>query len=88
MGKAHVVTASSGLADYVTHNENALTVPPGDAAAMQKAITSLLSKPELAERLGNAAKIFAKKNCSEEVTSVFFAEFLERVFPEGPSSPD
>jgi glycosyltransferase involved in cell wall biosynthesis len=84
LGKAHVVTASNGVADYITHNETALTVPTGDAAAMQAAIESLLSNPGLANRLGAAAKTFAEANCSESVTADFFVRFLDRTFPDGP----
>lgn len=88
LGKAHVVTASSGLADYVTNAENALTVPTGNAAAMQAAIESLLINPGLADRLGAAAKAFADTNCSESVTADFFVRFLDRTFPDGAASRD
>lgn len=79
LGKAHVVTDSSGLTDYVTNGETALMVPAGDAAAMQMAIESLLSNPGLANRLGSAAKDFAEENCSDEAALNFFANFLDRL---------
>jgi glycosyltransferase involved in cell wall biosynthesis len=81
LGKAHVVTASSGLADYLVNGKNALTVPPGDETAMRAAIESLLSNPGLASRLGAAAKMFAEVNCNEGVTADFFVRFLGRTFP-------
>ena len=88
LGKAHVVTDSNGVADYVTHNETALLVPTGDAVAMQTAIELLLNNPGLANRLGTAAKTFAEVNCSEGVTADFFARFLDRMFPDGAPGPN
>ena len=41
LGKAMVVTSSSGVADYVTDDENAVTVPPNDVDAMASAIQRL-----------------------------------------------
>ncbi|HUQ38275.1 MAG TPA: glycosyltransferase [Aestuariivirga sp.] len=80
LGKAHVVTESSGLAEYVIHNQTAFTVPKGDVVAMQKAINLLLSDIDLAARLGDAAKLFAKNKCSEQTTLDFFSGFLDRFF--------
>ncbi|MBZ0262568.1 MAG: glycosyltransferase family 4 protein [Hyphomicrobiales bacterium] len=82
LGKAHVVTNSSGLTDYVTNGETALMVPAGDATAMRTAIESLLSNPGLANRLGSAAKAFAEVNCGEEAILNYFANFLDRLPPK------
>ena len=79
LGKAHVVTSSSGLADYVTHNETALTVPVGDSRAMQEAIELLLSNSELADKIGEAAKLTAMKHYREQVTVNYLHGILDQL---------
>lgn len=80
LGKAHVVTDSSGIADYVTHNKSAILVPVGDASAMQAAIEKLQSDAKFARKLGVAAKKFVEVNCSEKATTDFFVRFLDKTF--------
>jgi glycosyltransferase involved in cell wall biosynthesis len=56
MGKAVVVSRTSGQTDVVEHNVNGLYVPTGDSAAFRTAIAHLLDHPDEAERLGKAAR--------------------------------
>ena len=72
LGKAQVVTDSSGVSDYVAHEKTALLVPPGDPVAFRRAIERLRDDAELAPRLGAAAQIFAQTHCSEQVTIDYF----------------
>ena len=65
-GKAVVVTASPGIAEYVTHGVNALVVPCHDAAALQGAMRCLLDDAGLRRRLGAAARAFAVRCLSLE----------------------
>jgi len=51
-----VVTASGGPSDLVRHGETGLMVPPGDASALSAAITAIRGDPDLAQRLGAAAR--------------------------------
>ncbi|UCH33715.1 MAG: glycosyltransferase [Armatimonadota bacterium] len=51
-----VVTDSGGPSDLVEHGETGLVVPPGDASALSAAIATVLREPELARRLGAAAR--------------------------------
>jgi glycosyltransferase involved in cell wall biosynthesis len=56
MGKAVVVSKTSGQQDVIEHGVNGLYVPPGDAAALRRAITDLLDHPDKAARLGSNAR--------------------------------
>jgi len=56
MGKAVIVSRTTGQTDVVEHNVNGLYVPTGDAAAFRAAIVHLLDHPDEAERLGKAAR--------------------------------
>lgn len=67
IGKAQVITDSAGIRDYVENEKTALLVPPGDSAALAGAIERLLDEPELRERLGRAARLFASEHCNETV---------------------
>jgi glycosyltransferase involved in cell wall biosynthesis len=49
-----VASAVGGIPDQVRHGEDGLLVPPGDPAALGKAILELLEDPGLARRMGTA----------------------------------
>jgi glycosyltransferase involved in cell wall biosynthesis len=55
MGKAVIVTQTTGQRDVVEHGVNGLYVPPGDVQALRKAIVQLRECPELAAELGSNA---------------------------------
>jgi glycosyltransferase involved in cell wall biosynthesis len=56
MGKPVVATERRILRDYVDDGVEALLVPPEDPAALREAIERVLGDPELASRLGSAAR--------------------------------
>ena len=56
MGKAVVVTATEGQRDVVTDGVTGVTVPPGDAAALRRAVMRLLGDPAERRRLGENAR--------------------------------
>jgi glycosyltransferase involved in cell wall biosynthesis len=64
MGKPLIVSDSPGISDYVVHDETALVVPCGDAAALKAAIERLLREPQTRMRLGTAARNFVEQHCS------------------------
>ena len=74
--KATVASASSGISDYIVDGGNGLTVPPGDAGSMARAIESLWSDPALSSRLGQAALEFAQRYCGEDAAVSYFARYL------------
>ncbi len=55
-GAAVVATRVGGTPEALVDGENGLLVPPDDVAALANAITTLLEAPELARRLGLAAR--------------------------------
>lgn len=71
LGKAQVVTASRGVADYIDDRDTALTVPPCDATAMARAIAELLDDRVLRDDLAARARAFADIHCSEQATIDF-----------------
>jgi glycosyltransferase involved in cell wall biosynthesis len=54
--KPCVATDVSGSRDIIEHEKNGLLVPPGDSQAMAQAFQTLISSPDLRQRLGNAAR--------------------------------
>lgn len=65
LGTPVVVTASTGIEDYVTDDETGLVTQTGSADAMGSAIDRLWSDPALATRLGAAGQAFANAHCTE-----------------------
>lgn len=60
-GLAIVATAVGGVPEVVRTGEQALLVPPGDAAALSAALGRLLTDPALCARLGGAARERARE---------------------------
>jgi glycosyltransferase involved in cell wall biosynthesis len=57
-GRPVVATAVGGNTEVVTDGETGLLVPPGNPAAIARAVDGLLGDPERASRLGAAARQF------------------------------
>lgn len=55
VGKAVVATASGGIPDMIVDGEDGILVPPGDVAALSRAIERLYDDPALRLALGNRA---------------------------------
>ena len=55
-GRAAVVSERRALADYIVPGREALTVPPGDVAALAAALRRLLDDRQLARRIGQAGR--------------------------------
>jgi len=55
-GKPVVASAVSGLRNVVRPGRNGLLVPPGDPDALSRAVVDLLTDPNRARRLGEAAR--------------------------------
>jgi glycosyltransferase involved in cell wall biosynthesis len=56
MGLPVVATEVGGTADIIEHEVTGLLVPAGDSAAIAKAVIRLVETPEMANRLGTAAR--------------------------------
>jgi glycosyltransferase involved in cell wall biosynthesis len=56
MAKAVVVSDTEGLRGIVQHEKTGLVVPPGDPAALRRAVRELLADDVAREALGQAAR--------------------------------
>jgi glycosyltransferase involved in cell wall biosynthesis len=56
MGRAVIVTRTTGQVDILREGEHGLMVPPGDPRALREAMQHLLDHPEEAERMGRAGR--------------------------------
>ena len=61
-----VATAVGGIPEVITDGREGLLVPPGDAAALARAIQRLLTSSEMRLRLGDAARDRVSKEFSLE----------------------
>jgi glycosyltransferase involved in cell wall biosynthesis len=56
VGRPVVATRVGGMAEMIEHERTGLLVPSGDSRALAHAIDRMLTDPELAARLGEAAR--------------------------------
>lgn len=56
MRKPVVATRTASTIDYIVDGDNGLLVPPNDVPALQNALESLMTRPDLCDRLGAAAQ--------------------------------
>jgi glycosyltransferase involved in cell wall biosynthesis len=66
MGKAVIVTRTSGQTDVVIEGETGLTVAPGDVIGWRNAIRQLREDGELRDRLGRNARQWVRENATLE----------------------
>ncbi len=74
LGKPVIISDPEGAADYLVNGETGLTVPPGDASALQQAIEMLLRNPVEVSRIGAKAQKasvgFTTQNTAARVCAV------------------
>jgi glycosyltransferase involved in cell wall biosynthesis len=78
IGRPVIGTVPSGQTEMISHDENGLLVPSGDALALEKAMRRLIDDPDLRERLGRAAPTAAAR-FTEDVQLPRFSRLLEDV---------
>ncbi|MGC4042954.1 MAG: glycosyltransferase family 4 protein [Armatimonas sp.] len=64
MGRPVIATRTSGLSDVLWHEENCLTVAPGNVKGWQEAIQRLHADPVLAIRLGIRGRRWVEENAT------------------------
>lgn len=79
-GRPVVATRTGGIPEVVADGETGLLVPPGDPAALAKAIRRLLADPERARAMGTAGRerarrLFGAEQMAEQ-TAAMYAELL------------
>lgn len=67
MGKCIIATRTRGQTDTIVDGETGIYVPPGDRAALRKAVVRVLERPDEAARIGQAARRFVEKEASLEL---------------------
>ena len=78
MGRAVVVSRSSGIADYVVDGVTGLVVERHDPDALRAAILRLRAEPALASRMGEAARAHVAARHSTEAFAPRLAAALRR----------
>jgi glycosyltransferase involved in cell wall biosynthesis len=66
LGKAIIVTDSTGVADYVRDGENAILCKANSVSDLAVKIRRLWEDSPLCEKLGTNGRLFATTHCSEE----------------------
>jgi glycosyltransferase involved in cell wall biosynthesis len=66
-GKPVITTAVKPITNVVQNGKTGLLVPMGDSKALSEAIISLIRNPEMAERIGRAARVEIEKKYSWRV---------------------
>jgi glycogen synthase len=74
-GRPVVAAASGGIVDMVVDGVTGVLVPPGDAPALARAISSVLSEPDSGRALGTAGR-----NRAREFTVSAVVERIERMY--------
>ena len=81
-GAPVVATRVGGTPEALIDGETGLLVPPGDTGAIVAAVSGLLDDPELARRLGTAARRLIAERFSVErmvtATEDLYSELLAR----------
>ena len=85
-GKAIIVSASPGLADYLRDGETCRVVPAGNPIALREAVDELLANPVMRRKLGVNARRFVVENCSAETCATQFATVLGQLLDQTPCS--
>jgi glycosyltransferase involved in cell wall biosynthesis len=74
LGRTMIVTASTGIADYVKDGENALTVPVASTSDLVQAIARLWLDDSLRQSLEKNSLRFATAQCTEENIAQHFLQ--------------
>jgi glycosyltransferase involved in cell wall biosynthesis len=78
-GCAVVISDAGGAAEIIDAGTNAVSHPPGDAAALSRALADLVADPVRRARLGAAARAAAVRQFDAETFASAFAKVYESV---------
>jgi glycosyltransferase involved in cell wall biosynthesis len=77
MGKAVICSRTRGQTDVIDEGKTGVYVPPGDAAALRRAIQNLLGDPQKAQLIGEAGRQAVQDYMSLEKYTQFLNEFVQ-----------
>lgn len=83
MGKAVICSKVKGQTDVIVDGETGIYVPPYDPSGLRTAIETLLSQPELAERMGRQGRRLVEEEMSLEHYVERFRGIVEPVLATG-----
>jgi glycosyltransferase involved in cell wall biosynthesis len=78
MGKAVIVSRTRGQRDVIDDGVNGIYVPPGDPAALRRAIVDLLASPERAAQIGANARRFIESKMSLDLWADTIADVVRQ----------
>ncbi len=81
-----VATDVPGVAELVDHGRTGLLTPVGDARAMAGAIGRLMDEPDLAPRLGAAARLEAATRCTQERMAGDYERVIDDLLDQCPQA--
>ncbi len=76
-GLAVVTTGAGGNEDFLEDGRNSLLVTPGNVEEIRTALTRLIESPELAEQLGRAARVTARRYSVEQYVETLSGLYRE-----------
>jgi glycosyltransferase involved in cell wall biosynthesis len=76
-GRAVIASRLGGIVDIIEDGESGLLVPPGDDVALAAAIQRLIEDPLTRERLGEAARVRARRFSAAAVLPRFEALYRD-----------
>lgn len=79
MGRPVVVSASSGIIDYVEHQQTAWVVPTADVEALRQGVVQLLEHTTEAEAMGRRARQYCEQALSMPVYARQVAEVIREI---------
>ncbi len=80
-GMAIVTTNVCGMSDFIEDGRNGLLINPGDAAALEDRLETLIIDPVLAQRLGQEARKTAKKHTWTQAAKHLLAAYERAIDP-------
>jgi glycosyltransferase involved in cell wall biosynthesis len=82
-GKPVVASAIGGLTDQVDDEVTGLLVPPGDAALLGTALSTLAGDAPMRERMGAAGRLRFEEHFSSQVVIARIEDLYRSLLPEG-----
>ena len=79
LGRPVIASAMGGIVDMIADGETGLLIPPDDSAALAFALELLATRPDLRQRLGSKAAVFAEQHFDVHELKQAFLELLTQV---------